>query len=398
MQAIGTWLLNNEMIAILLSLCVGHLIGKINFGKFSFGSTVGTLLVAMLIGQAGPFNISSTAKMLFFALCVFMIGYEAGPSFVNGIKNAGLKIIGLSLFFVIIGTALTLGLCKLFAIDAGTAAGIFAGSLTQTAVIGTAGDAIASLGLDAATTETLQSNVSIAYALTYFFGMAGVVVLVQRIEPAILKVDIVKAAKEKALAAGYKEVTQSDGSVIEKQKEADVSFICFGIVVGLIIGAWSIMAGYIPLSLGSSCGILVVGMVMGCVHEKHPKIGYIPASTRWFLIIFGLNLFIACTGLAAGQNFVIAMKEMGLKIFLIGIAVSAGTHLLTMAFGYFVLKLDLPDVLGTQTGTGTVVAGLNALIDRTGSSIFAVAYAPAYAIGNIVLTILGPVVIFLMAM
>ena len=397
LESVGSWFLENEMVAILLSLCLGHLIGKINFGRFTLGSTVGTLLVAMIIGQSGTFSISSTAQMLFFMLCVFAIGYESGPAFVKGFRNAGMRVIGLSLFFVVVGTGLTVGLCKACGLDAGTSAGIFAGSLTQTAVIGTAGDAIASLGLDEAATAALQSNVSISYALTYFFGMAGVIVLIQRVEPAILRVDLKKAALEKAAAMGYQEETKSDGSIVEKQKETDVSFVTFGIIIGLIIGGVSIKAGYIPLTLGSGCGGLVLGMIMGCVHEKHPKIGYIPASTRWFMIIVGLNVFIACTGLGAGKNFVTALQTMGLKIFLVGIGVALGTHLLTMCFGRFVLKLDVPDVLGTQAGTGTIVAALNALIDRTGSSVFAISYAPAYAIGNILLTILGPVVIFLMA-
>ena len=66
--------------------------------------------------------------------------------------------------------------------------------------------------------------------------MAGVIVLIQRVEPAILRVDLKRAAHEKAAAMGYKEEAESDGSIVEKQKETDVSFVTFGIIVGLIIG------------------------------------------------------------------------------------------------------------------------------------------------------------------
>ena len=97
LQSIGDWFLKNEMIAILLSLCLGHLIGKINFGRFTLGSTVGTLLVAMIIGQAGTFSISSTAQILFFMLCVFAIGYESGPAFVRGFRNAAVSYTHLTL-------------------------------------------------------------------------------------------------------------------------------------------------------------------------------------------------------------------------------------------------------------------------------------------------------------
>lgn len=398
LQAVGAWFLENPMIAILLSMCIGHLIGKINFGKFALGSTVGTLFVAMLIGQAGVFEISTVTKMLFLSLCVFVIGYESGPAFVNGFKGAGLKVILCSLFFAGIGTALAVGLCKIFQLDPGTSAGIFGGGLTQTAVIATAGDAIASLGYDEATTKMLQGNVSIAYALTYFFGTAGLVILVQRVEPLLMRIDLKEAAMKKVAAIDFKEEgTQGDGTILEKQKETDIPFVCIGIVLGLIVGAFSVTVGYIPLSLGSICGILVIGMILGCIHEKNPKIGYIPSTVRWFLMIYGLNLFMACTGLGCGKDFMAALQTMGAKIFLIGIAVTMGTHLLTMVFGYYVLKMDAVDVLGTQVGTGTSVPGLNALIDRSGSSVFALSYAPAYAIGNILLTVMGSVIVFMLA-
>lgn len=398
LQTIGNWFLANPMIAIMLSLCIGHLIGKINFfGKFVLGSTVGTLFMGMLIGQAGVFEFSSTAKMLLLNLCVFVIGYDSGPAFVKGFKSAGAKVILCSLFFAAVGTVLTIGLCSVFRLDPGTSAGIFGGGLTQTAVIATAGDAIASLGYDEATTKMLQSNVSIAYALTYFFGTVGLVILVQKIEPALMRINLREAALKKAAAVGYKEEgDQGDGTILEKQKETDIPFVCFGIILGLIIGMFSVTAGYIPLTLGSICGILIAGMILGCVHEKNPKIGYIPATVRWFLMIFGLNVFMACTGLGCGKDFVAALQTMGAKIFLIGIAVTAGTHLFTMLFGRYVLKLDAVDVLGTQVGTGTSVPGLNALIDRSGSSVFALSYAPAYAIGNILLTVMGPVIVFLL--
>ena len=54
---------------------------------------------------------------------------------------------------------------------------------------------------------------------------------------------------------------------------------------------------------------------------------------------------------------------MGIKILIIGLVVAAGTHLITMVVGKFVLKMDTVDVLGTQCGASTIIAPLNVLVE-----------------------------------
>lgn len=393
---IGNYLLDHPLVSIALALGFGELAGRVHIGKFRLGSTVGTLLIAMIIGQAGLFEIDGNVKMIGFCLCVFVIGYEAGPSLAASLKRTGIKVIALSFFFIVVGTALTLVLATVFGLDKGTTAGIFAGSLTQTAVIGTAGDAIKNLGLNQSLASMMESNVSIAYALTYFFGMAGVMLLIEKVEPMILRVDLNEEVAKTAAKIGYREEKpQAQRSAGDMMKDmTDIWYIYLGIAAGCVIGAWSITIAGMPLSVGSGVAILIVGMLMGSYSEKHPKYGYISPGARWFLKIWGLNIFVACTGLAAGSNFVTAFQTMGIKILLIGVLVAAGTHLLTMFVGRFLLKMDVVDVLGTQCGVSTIIAALNVLVEDTKSSIFALSYAPAYAIGNIVLTMIGPILIY----
>ena len=64
-------------------------------------------------------------------------------------------------------------LAKIFSIDKGLAAGLAAGGMTQSAIIGVAGDALSKLGLDDNTLKTMQANVAIGYAVTYVFGSFG---------------------------------------------------------------------------------------------------------------------------------------------------------------------------------------------------------------------------------
>ena len=67
-----------------------------------------------------------------------------------------------------------------------------------------------------------------------------------------------------------------------------------------------------------------------------------------------------------------------------------------LLFGHFVLKLNPVDNIGSLTGAGTITAALNAVSEETGSSIFALSYTPAYAMGNILLTVLGPLTVALL--
>jgi putative transport protein len=154
----------------------------------------------------------------------------------------------------------------------------------------------------------------------------------------------------------------------------------------------------IPITLGAGGGTLFMGLFFGWYQSKHPNIGQIPSSARWFLKSVGLNAFIAVVGLSAGASFVGALQSMGYMILVIGALLSVVPHLISLYFGKYVLKLDAIDIIGGQCGAGTVTAALNAVTDETGSSIFALSYTPEYAVGNVLLTaVIGPLVVALLA-
>lgn len=173
----------------------------------------------------------------------------------------------------------------------------------------------------------------------------------------------------------------------------DVSFLSIGIVCGLLIGAISFTFSGIPVTLGAGGGALVAGIIFGAYQDRHSKSGNIPSATRWFLKSVGLNLFIAVIGLSAGGKFLVALQSMGLGVLFLGIVITLLPHVLSVFFGRFVLKLDPVDIIGGLSGAGTCTAALNGIVEETGTSIFALAYTPGYAMGNILLTILGPLLV-----
>ncbi|MGR4870669.1 aspartate-alanine antiporter [Variovorax sp. LARHSF232] len=187
-------------IALFLSLALGYLIGKIKFGKFQLGGVAGSLLVAVIVSQVGV-EIDSGVKAVLFALFIYAVGYESGPGFFNALGKQSIKEILLAVVMAASGLATVVVMAKLFGLDKGLAAGVAAGGLTQSAIIGTAGDAIAKLGLAADETQRLQANVAIGYAVTYVFGSFGAIIVCVNILPKLMG----RSIRDDAIAAEAKQ-------------------------------------------------------------------------------------------------------------------------------------------------------------------------------------------------
>src|SRR5262249_36378716 len=90
----------------------------------------------------------------------------------------------------------------------GTAAGAYAGGLTQSAAIGTATDAIGRLPLDAALKKQLSTDVTIGYAVTYVAGLLASIWSLTWLAPRLLRVDLAAECRklEQALGVGAVDV------------------------------------------------------------------------------------------------------------------------------------------------------------------------------------------------
>ena len=90
---------------------------------------------------------------------------------------------------------------------------------------------------------------------------------------------------------------------------------------------------------------------------------------------------------------------MGIGVLIIGVVVAIAPHLLTLLFGRYVLHIEPLALIGALTGSGTVAAALTEITAQTGSeggAYFAAALTPAYIMGNIGITLLGPIFVALL--
>ncbi|MGB6135237.1 MAG: TrkA C-terminal domain-containing protein, partial [Shewanella sp.] len=180
----------SPFIALFLTLSLGYLVGKITIGKFVLGGVAGTLLMGVVIGQFGV-SIDPGVKSIFFALFIYAVGYQGGAQFFKALNFKTINILLSAVVMTVSGLLCVLAAAWFFDLDRGTAAGLAAGGLTQSAIIGTAGDAIGQLsGITEEAKRLMQTNVAVGYAVTYIFGSLGPILMVTWVIPTFMKWDI----------------------------------------------------------------------------------------------------------------------------------------------------------------------------------------------------------------
>lgn len=172
---------HNTVVALLVILALGTLIGQLNVRGVVLGSSA-VLFVALFFGHNGvilPKDISTLGVVLF----VYSVGLQAGPRFFKVFRSKGISFAILAIA-TLVGGALGCVIMKVvFNVDPALAVGIFTGALTTTP------------GLAAAMESLNDPNVSVGYGVAYPIGVVGIVLFVQ-LMPKILGVDLKKVSRE----------------------------------------------------------------------------------------------------------------------------------------------------------------------------------------------------------
>lgn len=547
-------------LAIFLSLAVGFWIGPMKLAGFSLGNVTATLLAAVLIGQL-LITISPNVKSVFFLMFLFAVGYGVGPQFFQGLAREGPKQIGFAVIVLAFCLIVPFICAKIAGLDLGYAAGLYAGSQTISASIGVATDQIMRLGLPVEQAKSYADKIPIGYAVTYIFGTIGSALVLAKLGPLLLGIDLPKAcaeyekqlggsaggenvmsarrnfeARAYVIEAGMpvigKTVAQAEASakkgrfligrirrgqeIIESRPDfvlqagdvvaigaqrdllvelltnratevddkglldvpvescdvlvtskevagktlaelakrpaahgvflrkitrnmvelpilpgteinrgdiltvvgtkagvdavakdigyadrpveaTDIAFVGGGILLGGLVGALSYNWGGIPISLSTSGGALLAGLILGWLRTIHPTFGRIPGPALALMNTLGLNVFIAVVGISSGPGFVAGLKEVGIALFLWGIVATSIPLIIAVYVGHYVFKFHPAILFGACAGVRTTTAALGMIQEAAKSKIPALGYGMPYAIGNTLLTIFGMVIVLLMA-
>ncbi|MGF6776300.1 aspartate-alanine antiporter [Paraburkholderia sp. GAS334] len=552
---IGELLKAQPEIALFASLALGYFIGSFKIGPIQLGGVCGTLIVSLLLGQTGA-RIAPDLKNIAFALFIFALGFTGGPQFFANIGR-GWRYGMLSIIEIVSVVLLIMIAVALLGLDPGTASGLLAGAATESAVIGTASEAIAKLGLGDAETTHLQANIVTAYSVSYLFGLITIVLFTSQFAPLLLRVNLREeaervwrklggdgaldegqrlaapplvgrafsvgaaagvtvgalerqyggnltveqverggvtlpvepqltfAAGDLVLVVGRREAlveaaahigeevagkqigpvtgervdvvltlreahgltvaqvreragpeegrgvyiaavtrlettvpalpntelnrgdvltlvgTKTDvargakklGYVLVATQKTDFVYLGLGVLVGMAIGHLGGRIGGVSIALGTGGGCLLSGLLFGWIRSHYPLVGSLPSAAAQILKDFGLATFIAAVGLSAGPDAIRLVHQYGLALPVAGILMVLIPGLLSLWIGRAFLKLETPMLLGAIAGQQCSTPAISALVGVTGNSTPVIGYTITYALSNILLPLLGPLVV-----
>lgn len=549
-------------ISIFLTLGVGFLVGRLHYKTIALGSVTGTLLAGVLIGQV-EVDIDPLVKTVAFVAFLFALGYNVGPQFFAGLRSDGLRQLVLAVISCVLGLLGVVVVASVLGYGVGWGAGLLAGGLTQSAVIGVAGSAIENLpDLTQAQVQTYESQIAVGYSVCYLVGTAAAAYFLSVVAPRLLGTKDLAAAShelerqlgtstEPDLASAYRSVvrrtyrirpsrlvgetvgeaeqrTRDDGhpivvhrmrrgdtismvtpatvleagdvvtvstrrhdllaegpdgfaeevddpDLLDYQVETlpivltnkelagrplgevmdeigprifvnkvvraaitvpwsrsmvlhlgdeievqgaqeyvdaaaksfgyaahtsavtDLSYVGFGIAIGCLVGVPTIAIAGADIGLTTSGGALILGLVFGYLRARHPTFGQFPPAANWLMNTGGLCLFVGIVGLTAAPDFIDGVQSKGLGLVLGGLVVTLFPMVVCIYLGKYVFKFSTPILLGIVAGANTTTAAIGAITDTAKSQVPVLGYTVPYAVGNILLTIWGSVIVALLA-
>jgi putative transport protein len=185
------------VLTLFLIIGMGYLIGGIRIGSFSLGPVAGVLFAGLFLGHF-DFRMDAGAQAVGFALFIFSVGYQAGPRFFDVLRTDGLKYFLLALVVAGTGFFVAVLATNFLSLSPGTSGGLLAGGLTSSPTLAAAQEAIRSGQVkppEGISADDMLGNVATGYAITYIFGLAGLIAIIKLL-PQVLGIDMVKEAKK----------------------------------------------------------------------------------------------------------------------------------------------------------------------------------------------------------
>jgi putative transport protein len=213
MEVAFKWFAANPYILLFFVVGGAVLLGKATIKGYGFGMVASAIIVgAGISAWASTYGVkmelNNFAKSLFYYLFMYGVGLRVGPSFINSLKGDGLKFTFLAVLCSVLGLLGAVGFAKLWDLPDGAAGGILAGSMTMSAAIGSAEEAVKQgvFKLDPGQTfEQVSGMIALSYGLTYIWGTVGIILICKYL-PRWWGIDAKAAAKKYEAENGVRNV------------------------------------------------------------------------------------------------------------------------------------------------------------------------------------------------
>ncbi|MEU6123218.1 aspartate-alanine antiporter [Streptomyces sp. NPDC047123] len=185
------------------------------------------------------------------------------------------------------------------------------------------------------------------------------------------------------------------GKPVPTSFATDMVWVGLGIFLGGCIGIPALTAGGVPISLSTSGGALIMGLVFGWIRGKYPTYGNVPPGAQWFMDTLGLCLFVAVVGINAGPSFTSGLSTAGWGLLVFGAVATVIPLLVGFLVGHHIQKIRFPVLMGVLAGGQTTTAAIGAINEQSKSQVPTLGYTIPYAVSNVLLTIWGAVIVLL---
>ncbi|MFI6985299.1 aspartate:alanine exchanger family transporter [Embleya sp. NPDC050154] len=185
------------------------------------------------------------------------------------------------------------------------------------------------------------------------------------------------------------------GTPVPTSYATDMIWVGLGIFVGGCIGIPALHAGGVPISLSTSGGALIMGLVFGWLRGKYPTFGNVPPGAQWFMDTLGLCMFVAVVGINAGPSFTSGLEQAGWGLVVWGAVATVVPLVVGFLYGHVIQRIRMPLLLGMLAGGQTTTAAIGAINENARSQVPTLGYTVPYAVGNVLLTIWGSVIVLL---
>ncbi len=174
-QAVIGLLLENPLILLFSVIAVGYPLGRIKIAGISLG-VAAVLFSGLAVGALHPqMKLPEFVYQLGLVLFVYTVGLSNGPGFFASFRLRGLRDNLFVALILIFGAGLSVVIGTLLQLRPALAAGVFAGSMTNTPALAALMDAIKSTWPPGELEAALADSV-VGYSVTYPVGVIGMIV------------------------------------------------------------------------------------------------------------------------------------------------------------------------------------------------------------------------------
>ena len=187
-----TLLRDNPLLLLFVIAAVGWPLGRLQIGGVRLG-VAAVLFTGLAIGALSPdLRLPEIVYLIGLVIFVYTIGLSSGSIFFASLRRKGLRDNLWVVAILSMAAGIAIAASKLFAVPGAEAAGLFAGSLTNTPALAGVLEFL-SAGAPPDLLEDLLAQPVVAYSITYPVGVLGMILAVYIVQR-VWRIDYVKEA------------------------------------------------------------------------------------------------------------------------------------------------------------------------------------------------------------